>query len=74
MIVITFYRPFLFPQMLTLTVEAVAWCCMLVMIVVETKIYITEIRWYVRFVVIYVLVGEAALFNLVFSVREYYAK
>lgn len=61
-------------EMLTLIVEAVAWCCMLVMVVVETKVYITEIRWYVRFVVIYVLVGETSLFNLVFTVREYYDK
>lgn len=61
-------------EMLTLIVESVAWCCMLVMIGVESKIYITEFRWYVRFVVIYVLVGETALFSLVLSVREYYKK
>lgn len=60
--------------MLTLIVEAVAWCSVLVMIGLETKIYITEFRWYIRFVVIYVLVGEAALFNLVVSVRGYYDK
>jgi len=68
------FAAFCFLQMLTMIVEAVAWCCMFVMIGVETKIYITEFRWYVRFVVIYVLVGETALFNLVLSVREYYDK
>jgi hypothetical protein len=46
---------------------------MLVMILLETRIYINEFRWYIRFVVIYVMVGEAAMFNLVLSVRQYYS-
>jgi ATP-binding cassette, subfamily C (CFTR/MRP), member 1 len=46
---------------------------MLVMIVLEIRIYIYEFRWYIRFVIIYVLVGEAAMFNLVLSVRQYYS-
>jgi hypothetical protein len=46
---------------------------MLAMILVETKIYITEFRWYIRFVVIYVLVGKAAMFNVVLPVRQYYS-
>nr|AXN55887.1 ABC transporter C family member 2 [Crocus sativus] len=59
-------------EILSLIVEAVAWCCMLVMLGMESKVYIHEFRWYVRFVVLYVLVGETAVFNLVLSVREYY--
>lgn len=54
-------------------IEIAAWCCMLVMIALETRIYIYEFRWYIRFVVIYILVGEAAMFNLVLSVRQYYS-
>jgi ATP-binding cassette, subfamily C (CFTR/MRP), member 1 len=46
---------------------------MLVMIVLEIRIYIYEFRWYIRFVIIYVLVGEAAMFNLVLLVRRYYS-
>jgi hypothetical protein len=46
---------------------------MLTMILLETKIYITEFRWYIRFVVIYVLVGKAAMFNVVLPVRQYYS-
>jgi len=46
---------------------------MLVMILLETRIYINEFRWYIRFVVIYVMVGEAAMFNLVLSVRQFYS-
>jgi hypothetical protein len=60
-------------QIVSLTIESVAWCCMLVMVVLETRIYIYEFRWYIRFVIIYVLVGEAAMFNLVLSVRQYYS-
>jgi ATP-binding cassette, subfamily C (CFTR/MRP), member 1 len=43
---------------------------MLVMIVLEIRIYIYEFRWYIRFVIIYVLVGEAVMFNLVLAVRQ----
>ncbi|KAF5194274.1 Abc transporter c family member 2-like [Thalictrum thalictroides] len=59
-------------EIISLLIEAIAWCSMLIMIGVETKIYITELRWYVRFGVVYVLVGEAVLFNLILSVKEYF--
>lgn len=59
-------------QIVSLLVEPASWCCMLIVIGVETKIYIYEFRWYVRFAVIYVLIGEISMFNLVLSVREYY--
>lgn len=45
---------------------------MLVLIVLETKVYIREFRWYVRFGIIYVLVGESVILNLVLSVKEHY--
>ncbi|EES12878.1 hypothetical protein BDA96_06G240300 [Sorghum bicolor] len=60
-------------EIVSLIIESAAWCCMLVMILLETRIYINEFRWYIRFVVIYVMVGEAAMFNLVLSVRQYYS-
>lgn len=60
-------------QVTSSIIEIAAWCCMLVMIALETRIYIYEFRWYIRFVVIYILVGEAAMFNLVLSVRQYYS-
>ncbi|XP_073003248.1 ABC transporter C family member 2-like [Typha latifolia] len=61
-------------EIVSVLMETSAWCCMLVMIAVETKVYIREFRWYIRFVVIYILVGQAAMFNLVLSVRQYYDK
>ncbi|CAM0902867.1 unnamed protein product [Alopecurus aequalis] len=60
-------------EITSLVIETAAWCCMLTMILLETKIYITEFRWYIRFVVIYVLVGKAAMLNVVLPVRQYYS-
>ncbi|XP_048630438.1 ABC transporter C family member 2 [Brassica napus] len=55
-----------------LGVEALTWGSVMIMICMETKIYIHELRWYVRFAVIYALVGNMVLLNLVLSVKEFY--
>ncbi|EXB46018.1 hypothetical protein L484_015878 [Morus notabilis] len=47
---------------------------MLAMIGVETKVYIREFRWFVRFGVIYALVGDAVMLNLILSVRDFYSR
>ncbi|KAH7568510.1 hypothetical protein JRO89_XS06G0008700 [Xanthoceras sorbifolium] len=59
-------------ETVSLIIEALAWCSMLVMIGVETKVYVREFRWYVRFVVIYSLVGDAVMVNLILSVKSFY--
>ncbi|KAK6932100.1 ABC transporter type 1, transmembrane domain [Dillenia turbinata] len=59
-------------EVVSLTIEAVTWCSVLVMIGVETKVYIREFRWYVRFGVLYALVGDAAMLHLILSVMEFY--
>ncbi|KAI9198159.1 hypothetical protein LWI28_011152 [Acer negundo] len=59
-------------ETVSLTIEAITWCSMLVMIGVETKVYIHELRWYVRFVVIYTLVGDAVMVNLILTVKSFY--
>ena len=61
-------------QAFMLVLEAFAWGSALVMTVVETKTYIHELRWYVRFAVVYALVGDMVLLNLVLSVKEYYGR
>ncbi|KAK1568814.1 hypothetical protein Q3G72_029144 [Acer saccharum] len=61
-------------EMVSLFTEALAWCSMLIMIGLETKIYIHEFRWYVRFGIIYVLVGEAVMLNLILPMSEYYSR
>ncbi|XP_074328761.1 ABC transporter C family member 2-like [Apium graveolens] len=59
-------------EIVSLIIKALAWCSMLVMICVETKVYIHEFRWFVRFGVIYVLVGDVVMLNLVLSMRDFY--
>lgn len=61
-------------QAFMLVLEAFAWGSALVMTVVETKKYIHELRWYVRFAVIYALVGDMVLLNLILSVKQYYGR
>ncbi|KAL3576468.1 hypothetical protein D5086_021751 [Populus alba] len=59
-------------EIVSLIIEALAWCSLLVMIVVEIKVYIREFRWFVRFGVIYTLVGDAVMLNLILTVKEFY--
>ncbi|KAK1375542.1 ABC-type xenobiotic transporter [Heracleum sosnowskyi] len=61
-------------EVVSLIVKALAWCSMLVMICVETKVYIHEFRWFVRFGVIYVLVGDVVMLNLILSMRDFYTR
>lgn len=58
-------------EVVTLLIESVTWCTMLALLFIETKIYIREFRWYIRFGLIYVLVGDATLFRLILAVKEY---
>ncbi|ESW19924.1 hypothetical protein PHAVU_006G166700 [Phaseolus vulgaris] len=60
-------------EMVSLIIVALAWCSMLILIGVETKVYIRELRWFVRFSVIYALVGDAVMFNLIISLKEFYS-
>ncbi|PON71682.1 hypothetical protein PanWU01x14_071370 [Parasponia andersonii] len=66
----TGFAPF---EIISLIVEVLAWGSMFVMIGWETRVYIREFRWIVRFGVIYVLVADAAILNLVLSVKDYYS-
>ncbi|TKY71949.1 ABC transporter C family member 2 [Spatholobus suberectus] len=60
-------------EIISLIIEAIAWCTMLILIGIETKVYIREFRWFVRFGLIYAIVGDAVVFNLIISVKEYYS-
>nr|XP_043620654.1 ABC transporter C family member 2-like [Erigeron canadensis] len=61
-------------EIVTLIIKALTWCCMLVMIGLETIVYVCEVRWLVRFGVVYALLGDAVLFNLVLSVSNFYTR
>ena len=72
-VVVAYVNIYIFCHQITsLIVEFLAWGSMLVMIGLETKVYVREFRWYVRFGVIYVLVADAVVLNLVLSVKDYY--
>ncbi|XP_029130585.1 ABC transporter C family member 2 isoform X2 [Cajanus cajan] len=60
-------------EITSLIIEAFAWCSMLILIGIETKVYIREFRWFVRFGLIYAIVGDAVMFNLIISVKEFYS-
>ncbi|KAL3643736.1 Canalicular multispecific organic anion transporter 1 [Castilleja foliolosa] len=59
-------------EIASLVIEAVTWFSMLLMIGLETRVYVHESRWAVRFGVVYSLIGDAVMVNLAISVREYY--
>ncbi|ESQ33830.1 hypothetical protein EUTSA_v10006558mg [Eutrema salsugineum] len=63
----TYLPPF---EVASLMVEAFAWLSMLVLVGLETKQYVKEFRWYVRFGVVYVLVADAVLLELVLPLNN----
>ncbi|CAL5411679.1 unnamed protein product [Camellia sinensis] len=61
-------------EMVSLIIEAFAWCSMVVMLGVETKVYISKFRWYIGFGVIYALVGDIVMLSLILPVKEFYSR
>ncbi|KNA13623.1 hypothetical protein SOVF_112630 isoform A [Spinacia oleracea] len=59
-------------EVISLIIEALAWFSVFIMTGIEIKVYVREFRWFVRFGVIYALVGDAVMLNLVLSVKEHY--
>uniref|UniRef100_A0A7N0T3S0 ABC-type xenobiotic transporter n=1 Tax=Kalanchoe fedtschenkoi TaxID=63787 RepID=A0A7N0T3S0_KALFE len=59
-------------EAVSLTIQALAWLLMVILIFMEMKVYIYEFRWYVRFGVAYVLVGDAVFLNLILKLKDYY--
>lgn len=47
---------------------------MLVMLVVETKVYVYEFRWIIRFGVVYILVADIVMLNLILSLKDFYKR
>nr|QGP74115.1 ABCC transporter [Sedum alfredii] len=61
-------------EAVSLGIQAISWCLMVIMIGLETKVYIREFRWYVRFGVAYTLVGDAVVLNLILKLKNYYER
>uniref|UniRef100_A0A7N0T3Q1 ABC-type xenobiotic transporter n=1 Tax=Kalanchoe fedtschenkoi TaxID=63787 RepID=A0A7N0T3Q1_KALFE len=59
-------------ESVSLAIQALAWFSMFVLTFVETTVYIKEFRWFVRFSVMYVLVGHAVIVSLVLPMKDYY--
>jgi len=58
-------------QIAALLVETLTWSSMITLILLETKVYIRKFRWLVRCGVMYVLVGDIVVLNLLLSVKDY---
>ncbi|XP_031744162.1 ABC transporter C family member 2 isoform X2 [Cucumis sativus] len=61
-------------EVVALIIQALAWCSMLIMLVAETKVYVYEFRWIVRFGVVYILVADGVMLNLILSVKDFYKR
>ncbi|KAH7289296.1 hypothetical protein KP509_31G069200 [Ceratopteris richardii] len=59
-------------EILTSIVISVTWFMMAYLLYREYKVYVTEFRWYVRFGVVYVLVGQTTMFRFILVLRDYY--
>lgn len=64
----------MFMQAVSLFLETLVWSCLVIMALLETKVYIREFRWYVRFGVLYVLVGDTVKLSLILSVKDLYPR
>ncbi|XP_073280878.1 ABC transporter C family member 12-like isoform X1 [Primulina huaijiensis] len=61
-------------EMVQLGIEVIAWCSLVLMLITETKTYVKEFRWYIRFGVLYVLVGDAVIFSFILPLKDFYAR
>ncbi|KAL0556634.1 hypothetical protein IC582_005148 [Cucumis melo] len=61
-------------EVVALMVQTLAWCSMVLMLVVETKVYVYEFRWIVRFGVVYILVADIVMLNLILSAKDFYKR
>lgn len=61
-------------QVVSLILETLVWSSLVIMTLLETKMYIREFRWYVRFGVVYVLVGDTVKLSVILSVKDIYPR
>lgn len=61
-------------EVVSLTLETLVWSSLVIMTLLETKVYIREFRWYVRFGVIYVLVGDTVKLSFILSLKDLYPR
>eukprot|EP00250_Pteridium_aquilinum_P010315 c19292_g1_i1 orf=266-5158(-) len=59
-------------EVVSLLLGSFTWLLMFCMLVIETKVYVRDFRWYIRFGIIYVLVAQVTLYRFVFALRSFY--
>ncbi|MCO5564932.1 hypothetical protein L7F22_018602 [Adiantum nelumboides] len=59
-------------EVLSLLLGSFTWLSLLHMLLVETRVYIRNFRWYTRFGIIYVLVAQTTVYRFIFSLRPFY--
>ncbi|KAL1826245.1 hypothetical protein ACET3Z_004657 [Daucus carota] len=65
------FAPF---EVVSLIISALSWGFMLLMIALETKIYVRAFRWYIRFAVIYLLVADTVMLTFLISLKNFYPR
>ncbi|XP_038887874.1 ABC transporter C family member 2-like isoform X2 [Benincasa hispida] len=61
-------------EVVALIIQALTWSSMVVMLLVEAKVYVFEFRWITRFGVVYILVADGVMLNLILSVKDLYKR
>ena len=59
-------------QIVTSLIISLTWFTMVFALYQETRLYVTEFRWYVRFGAIYAAVAQATMFQFIFDLRNFY--
>ncbi|KAI5055599.1 hypothetical protein GOP47_0029120 [Adiantum capillus-veneris] len=59
-------------EVLSLLLGSITWFSLLHMLLVETRVYISDFSWYTRFGLIYVLVAQTTVYRFIFSLRPFY--
>ncbi|KAL8214640.1 hypothetical protein R6Q57_004089 [Mikania cordata] len=61
-------------EVVSLMIETLCWSSLVIMTLLETNVYVREFRWYVRFGVLYVLVGDTVKLSVILSVKDLYPR
>jgi ATP-binding cassette subfamily C (CFTR/MRP) protein 1 len=59
-------------EIMSQALTSVTWFALTAMLLVEIKTYTKDLIWYVRFALMYGLVGQSTMFSFVISLRDYY--
>ncbi|XP_024518371.1 ABC transporter C family member 2 isoform X2 [Selaginella moellendorffii] len=61
-------------EIVAMIVSSATWIAVLIMLCLETRIYVTEYKWHYRFALLYVLVAQITKFRFVLELKDYLDK